>query len=199
MDSTQIKEILDLHKLWLEGKEGGKRADLQNAYLQKADLQNADLWNANLWNANLQDAYLQNANLQNAYLQYADLRGAIGLSAEIQEKIRGNPYAKITENEVAKTEVLLSIDVLDTLKLGATIRLTTSSESQLFLVQGRLRLKKGLVLRPLHSSGMYGDPVTFDYATLKSYVVELVPECSLPPFKFAQNLEIGCEDQYDLL
>lgn len=53
-----LKEILDLHKNWLNKEEGGKRAYLQGANLQRANL--------------------QGANLKGAYLQGADLWGAVG-------------------------------------------------------------------------------------------------------------------------
>lgn len=96
MEYNNLKEILDLHKKWLNGDVDGKRAilwsaDLQDADLQGADLRNADLWGADLqgadlWNADLQGACLQStnlrkanlygANLQNANLRDADLRGA---------------------------------------------------------------------------------------------------------------------------
>lgn len=70
MDANKLKEILDAHKLWLEGK-GGKRANLT-----RADLRGTDLRNADLYNANLSGADLCNADLRGANLRYADLRGA---------------------------------------------------------------------------------------------------------------------------
>lgn len=33
MSLEQLKEILDNHKMWFVGKEGGKRANLEGAYL----------------------------------------------------------------------------------------------------------------------------------------------------------------------
>ncbi len=39
----ELEVFLRKHKLWLEGKEGGERADLQWADLQWADLSGADL------------------------------------------------------------------------------------------------------------------------------------------------------------
>lgn len=101
-----LEKILKKHELWLNGEEGGERANLINADLRGADLRGADLWNAdlrcadlsnanlsgadlegadlryaNLWNANLSDAYLTdadlwNADLSDADLRYANLRGA---------------------------------------------------------------------------------------------------------------------------
>ena len=54
MNSTELKEILDQHKLWLksDGKEG-KRADLRKANLKGANLSKANLSGANLSKADL--------------------------------------------------------------------------------------------------------------------------------------------------
>jgi len=80
MNSQQIKQAIDDHKLWIYG-EGGKRADLRGANLSGADLRWADLrWadlsGANLRGANLRGANLRGADLSGAYLSGADLRGA---------------------------------------------------------------------------------------------------------------------------
>jgi hypothetical protein len=92
----QIAEILRLHRLWLNGDEGGKHAnlyganlyganlydadfrgaDFQEADLQEADLQGANLYGADLYDADLRGAKLYGANLYDAYLRGADLRGA---------------------------------------------------------------------------------------------------------------------------
>lgn len=61
MNQDELNVILQKHKDWLDGSEGGKRADLRHADLQDADLRDADL---------------QGADMQGADLQYADLRGA---------------------------------------------------------------------------------------------------------------------------
>ena len=68
MDITyeQLKEILEKHKIWLEGGEGGSRANMSRANLRGANLRGADL----------SDADLSDANLSYANLSYADLRGA---------------------------------------------------------------------------------------------------------------------------
>jgi len=70
----ELQETLRLHKLYLEGAEGGVRANLQGANLQGADLQGADLQWANLYGADLQWANLQGANLYGADLYGADLQ-----------------------------------------------------------------------------------------------------------------------------
>ena len=76
MEYNNLKEILDLHKKWLNGDVDGKRAILLRANLQDADLQGADLRNAELWGADLQGADLWNTNLQGACLQSTNLQNA---------------------------------------------------------------------------------------------------------------------------
>jgi hypothetical protein len=70
-----LKEILDSHKKWLDGK-GGVKADLRGANLSWACLGGARLREANLSGANLRGAYLNWANLRGADLSGADLSGA---------------------------------------------------------------------------------------------------------------------------
>ena len=100
MTATELKAILDQHKLWIEsGRKKGKRAylegaylvgvNLQGAYLVGANLQGANLWGAhllgaNLESANLRDAYLEDANLRDAYLEGAHLQGADLQGADLQ-------------------------------------------------------------------------------------------------------------------
>ena len=72
----ELKEILELHKQWLDGEENGKKANLDFADLRNATLFNADLRNASLGFANLNNANLSNANLFNANLGFADLFNA---------------------------------------------------------------------------------------------------------------------------
>jgi Family of unknown function (DUF5758)/Pentapeptide repeats (8 copies) len=68
-----IEETLKKHKLWLEGKEGGVRADLSDANLSGANLSDANLSGANLSDANLSGANLSGADLYRADLSSADL------------------------------------------------------------------------------------------------------------------------------
>ena len=58
MSPEQLKEILDNHKMWFVGKEGGKRANLRGA-----DLKGANLIDANLIGADLRGADLRGADL----------------------------------------------------------------------------------------------------------------------------------------
>ena len=80
MEQKKLDEILRLHKMWLNGEEEGKRAnlrgaDLRDAGLRYANLRYADLQGADLWGAALRGADLRDVDLQDAGLRYANLRG----------------------------------------------------------------------------------------------------------------------------
>ena len=53
MKANELKKILKLHAKWLNGEEGGKRANLRWADLSHADLCHADLSDAQLGGADL--------------------------------------------------------------------------------------------------------------------------------------------------
>lgn len=85
MTGEEIKEILDLHKKWLDGEEGGVRANLSEAYLRGADLHGANLRKADLSGANLIGADLCRANLVGANLIGAELCIAYLCGADLRE------------------------------------------------------------------------------------------------------------------
>ena len=58
MEANELKKILELHEKWLNGEEGGERANLSGANLRWANLSGANLSGANLSGANLTGAYL---------------------------------------------------------------------------------------------------------------------------------------------
>ena len=76
MEASKLKEILEKHKMWLNGEEGGEKADLRGADLRLANLSEANLRGANLSEADLRGANLIGANLRGADLRGADLREA---------------------------------------------------------------------------------------------------------------------------
>lgn len=76
MRQEELNEVLEKHKLWLDGKDGGVKANLSYANLRGADLRNANLRGADLRRANLICADLRCANLREANLSGPDLRGA---------------------------------------------------------------------------------------------------------------------------
>ena len=63
MNQTELKAIIEKHKLWLYDQPVGKRADLTWANLTGADFTGANLTGANLTRANLTGANFTGANL----------------------------------------------------------------------------------------------------------------------------------------
>ncbi len=59
----ELHQVIAKHKDWLDGVEGGERANLSSANLSSADLSYADLSFANLSSANLSSANLSSADL----------------------------------------------------------------------------------------------------------------------------------------
>lgn len=51
MTKEELKNVLDLHRKWLNCEKGGVRADLRRADLRGANLREANLREANLWEA----------------------------------------------------------------------------------------------------------------------------------------------------
>ena len=80
MNANELKNILKLHKKWLNDEEGGLKADLRGADLYRADLREADLRRANLRGVNLNGVSLRGADFREA-----NLRGAILYRADLRE------------------------------------------------------------------------------------------------------------------
>jgi uncharacterized protein YjbI with pentapeptide repeats len=76
ISKEEFQEILEKHKLWLDNKEGGERADLSGVDLSWANLHGVNLAGADLYEANLHGVNLAGADLYEANLRYADLHGA---------------------------------------------------------------------------------------------------------------------------
>lgn len=74
--SDELHEIIRKHNLWLQGEDGGERANLSRAILREADLSEA-----NLSEADLSRAILRWADLSGAILRWANLSGAKGLDS----------------------------------------------------------------------------------------------------------------------
>ena len=84
MNADKLAEILRKHDLWLEGQEGGERADLRSANLCYANLSYANLCYANLSYANLRYANLRSANLIYANLSENQMEFATGNMSNIK-------------------------------------------------------------------------------------------------------------------
>ena len=63
MEEKQLKNVLELHRKWINDEPGGKRANLREADLRGANLREADLRGADLWEADLRGANLWEADL----------------------------------------------------------------------------------------------------------------------------------------
>ena len=76
MTSAEIKQVLDSHQKWINGEDGGEKADLREADLSGADLREANLSGADLSRADLSWADLREADLSKADMREANLSGA---------------------------------------------------------------------------------------------------------------------------
>lgn len=88
MEKKKLDEILKKHAVWLDNKDGGKRADLRDADLSGANLRCADLTGAllscaDLIDTDLRDADLHCADLSGAFLSGADLSGTFLSGADL--------------------------------------------------------------------------------------------------------------------
>lgn len=111
MTRDELDKILDAHKKWLNGEEGGIRADLHGADLRCAYLSNADLSGAYLCCVYLGDADLSGADLREADLHGADLRYAHLSSANLSGANLSGADLKGTNLSGAKS-VLSAIDYM---------------------------------------------------------------------------------------
>jgi len=90
----ELNEVLRLHRMWLELKEGGVKADLSRTDLSGMDLHDANLTRACLHNANLNGTNLTHANLTRANIGSANLTSANLTRAVLTEAFLN--YANLT-------------------------------------------------------------------------------------------------------
>ena len=83
--NDELAEILNKHKMWLNGEAGGIRADLSLVNLSGANLYEADLRGVDLSLVNLSWAYLRGADIRGADLRGANLNGANLSGANLHE------------------------------------------------------------------------------------------------------------------
>ena len=85
MEASKLKEILEKHKMWLNGEEGGERANLRGADLRWANLSGANLSGVDLSYAHFRGAILREANLRWTNLSGADLSYTNLIGANLRE------------------------------------------------------------------------------------------------------------------
>src|SRR5574343_6133 len=116
MNSNELKEVLDKHTLFLEGKDGGERADLRYADLRYANLRYADLRCADLSGANLfgSNLIIYQSGLWPAYIQEDMIRiGCQYHSVKSWESFTDEEISKMHDDALrywkANKEIILSI------------------------------------------------------------------------------------------
>ena len=141
MDEKELDDILAAHRKWLDGEDGGERADLRNADLRNADLSNAHLSYADLSNAELRYADLSNADLSYADLSNADLRYAKNIPPLVEAVTSILPAGEIVGWKIAH---------------GALVKLSIPADARRSNATGRkCRCDKATVL----SITKYGEEV----------------------------------------
>lgn len=63
MDAERLREVLEKHKKWLNGEDGGERADLREANLRWADLRGVDMRCTDIRWADIRWADIRGVNL----------------------------------------------------------------------------------------------------------------------------------------
>ena len=76
LSKEELQEILEKHKKWLTGKDGGERANFRGADLRGVNFRETDLREADLSWANLREADLRRADFRRADFRRADFRRA---------------------------------------------------------------------------------------------------------------------------
>ena len=100
--------ILEKHRKWLRGEDGGERANLYGADLSGANLSGAYLYGAYLYGAYLYGADLSEANLSGAYLYGAEVEESIKIKfypLACPETGAFIGYKKAAQNFVVKLQI----------------------------------------------------------------------------------------------
>ena len=140
----ELKEILEKHEKWLNGEEGGSRADLSYANLTNVNLTNANLYRANLYNANLYNASLYRANLTCANLSYVILDKAILDNANLSNanlEDANLSYAKLYNTNLYNTN-LSNVDLENANLSNANLDKSEQCRFGIILQEPRMGYKK---------------------------------------------------------
>ena len=74
IDKDELKTILKKHMMWLNGENGGERADLSGSDLRWSDLSGSDLSGSDLSGSDLRGSVLSRSDLRGSDLSGSDLR-----------------------------------------------------------------------------------------------------------------------------
>nr|DAL74225.1 MAG TPA: hypothetical protein [Caudoviricetes sp.] len=109
----QLDEILKKHKKWLDGEDGGERADLTNTDLTYADLTYADLDFSSfpLWCGSLKAQFDDRLIIQLLYHLLSIAKHSKNISAEIKQTLLchdliciANKFHRVSECGMIKRE-----------------------------------------------------------------------------------------------
>ena len=84
MTQKELRKLLDKHSKWLNGEDGGERADLVGADLNGTDLRYLNLSSSDLSNSDLSFTTLRYVNLSNSDLSFSDLSFSDLLGADLR-------------------------------------------------------------------------------------------------------------------
>lgn len=134
LSKKKISEMLRLHDLWVEGKDGGMRAcfsgknlenaDMYDAYLREAYFADARMRKAYLMSAYLRCADFTNADMQDASLQMADMSFSNMTDANLEnadcfKAVMSNACMR---NANLRNATLIDADLRDSCLYGADLR-----------------------------------------------------------------------------
>jgi uncharacterized protein YjbI with pentapeptide repeats len=187
MSVAELKAVLDRHRKWLRGEDGGAGADLRGADLTRADLRGADLrgavlTGAVLTGAVLTGAVLRDADLTGAVLTGADLRDAVLRGAVLTGAVLTGAVltgADLTRADLTRAD-LTGADLRDAVLTGADLTgadLTRADLTRADLTRADLRdaVLTGADLRDavLRDADLTGAVWTFDGQRLP---IDVIPD-----------------------
>ena len=73
MDKEKLNEIIEKHKRWLKGENGGVRADLSHSDLSYSDMRQSDLSHSDLSHSNLLCSNLLGSNMSHSDMSHSNL------------------------------------------------------------------------------------------------------------------------------
>src|SRR5574344_609436 len=166
----ELDIILEKHRSYLMGVDGGERADLSYVDLSGANLSHADLYGANLSGANLYCADLSHADLYGANLSDADLYGANLSGADLSGANLSGTH--LDEKEQCRKGVIIKKPMRGYKKLsgGSICVLSIPKGAIVFSINGsKCRTNKAKVLE---GGGVSYYDNEFTYEKGKSYEIE---------------------------
>ena len=99
IDKDELKTILKKHMMWLNGEDGGERADMSGAVMRGADMRGADMRGAVMSGADMSWADMSWADMSWADMSWADMRGAVMSGADMSwADMRGVQHIESARN-----------------------------------------------------------------------------------------------------